>query len=145
MWFPLMFNSNIWPIVSRLPDISLQNLDIDLSQGHSVKWDAIKLCIYYFLLLSNSNNMSPYSSYCRSIFCSYRLSLGPNFGNIVSALIGPKMILGTTRTKIPHVYAFSELRVRGTFHRVQHSRSWTLPKAYFTEVYSAYSAASAVF
>ncbi len=44
-----MFNSNIWPILAHLRDISLQNgsdLDIGL-QGHKVKCDGtIKLFIH---------------------------------------------------------------------------------------------------
>ncbi len=60
-----MFNSNMYPILAPLRDISLQNLnDIDcgLSRSPKVKRDGVKaLPIYDFLLVFNSNIWHNYS------------------------------------------------------------------------------------
>ena len=62
MVFLLMFNSNIGPNMAPLRDISLQNmsdLEFNLSRSLKVKCNgAVRLSIFDFLLLSNSNYMS---------------------------------------------------------------------------------------
>ncbi len=84
--FLLVFNSNIWPSLVCLQDLTtlkFRVLEFDLSMSLTVKSNgSVGLHIYGFLLVSNSNHMS--IPYCLATidtwkFPLYLLSFGPKF------------------------------------------------------------------